>query len=481
MLEADGHLDQEILGERKSLAQDVIRELREIAKLGVPLALSSASGTLNMLVSSVLLGRLDTIALAAVSVSGIWTSVTDVLFFSGIGQLSMFCSQAFGAGNYALVGTWLQIYLVFVTLAGTPFMLLRFLTTPILESVHLHHDVAVTAGVYTIWSQAGFLFDVWYQSIKEYYAAQQITVPAAVVDAIFVLVNFLMTYVVVFPLKGGIKGAALAFCAAKLLRTATFIVVCWSKGYHKRTWPGWSFKEIFIGERWRRLLAMTIPAAIGGLAEELQFQVCTLMAGEIGPAETAAFNLVMNILILSFLFAMAMGDSVGIRMAKSLGEGHATRAAFVARLGIIVSLIGGLVIAGVVFAVIPVVVPLMSKDPVVQDQMMRLRWNGTVTIALIGGVLPVVTVLTKQGRTTIVSITLPVCCWLLGFPCSYFLGKSEGLLGICQGLVIGYSLACICLMIAFVRSDWPTLARDAQRRAEVDVSNLSPDVSNVES
>ena len=183
----------------------------------------------------------------------------------------------------------------------------------------------------------------------------------------------------------------------------------------------------------------------------------------------------MNILILSFLFAMAMGDSVGIRMAKSLGEGHATRAAFVARLGIIVSLIGGLVIAGqddirlpwamnvqyvdsvlrstepqkgtwcqkitgqyvswerpvfagVVFAVIPVVVPLMSKDskpwklldsiiqshhvlasvfsfprksglfcqvgedPVVQDQMMRLRWNGTVTIALIGGVLPVVTV-----------------------------------------------------------------------------------------
>lgn len=34
-------------------------------------------------VSSVLLGRLGTVALAAVSVSGIWTSITDVLFFSG--------------------------------------------------------------------------------------------------------------------------------------------------------------------------------------------------------------------------------------------------------------------------------------------------------------------------------------------------------------------------------------------------------------
>ena len=31
-----------------------------------------------------LAGRLDTLALAGVSVSGIWTSITDVLFFSGI-------------------------------------------------------------------------------------------------------------------------------------------------------------------------------------------------------------------------------------------------------------------------------------------------------------------------------------------------------------------------------------------------------------
>ena len=55
--------------------------------------------------------------------------------------------------------------------------------------------------------------------------------------------------------------------------TLTYILVCWSKGYHQRTWPGWSCREILVAERWRRLLAMTIPAAIGGLAEELQFQV----------------------------------------------------------------------------------------------------------------------------------------------------------------------------------------------------------------
>lgn len=155
----------------------------------------------------------------------------------------MFCSQAYGAGNFPLVGTWLQIYLVFVTLVGTPFMLLRFLTTPILVSFGLPHDVAEMAGIYTIWSQAGFLFDIWYASIKEYYAAQQVTIPAALVDAIFVIITSLMTYVAVFVFEQGIIGAALATCTAKLLRTVTYIAVCWSRGYHKRTWPGWSCKE----------------------------------------------------------------------------------------------------------------------------------------------------------------------------------------------------------------------------------------------
>ena len=46
---------------------------------------------------------------------------------------------------------------------------------------------------------------------------------------------------------------------------------------------------------------------------------------------------VMNILVLAFLFAMAMGDSIGIRMANCLGEGHAAKAAFTARLGVTVA------------------------------------------------------------------------------------------------------------------------------------------------
>ena len=37
--------------------------------------------------------------------------------------------------------------------------------------------------------------------------------------------------------------------------------------------------------------------------------------------------------------------------------------------------------------------------------------------------------------------------------------------------------ACVFLMIAVAKSDWPQLARDAQRRAEMEVTEVSGGVS----
>ncbi|CAE7655379.1 DTX36 [Symbiodinium sp. CCMP2592] len=460
-------LDQRFLREDKAWSKEALRELRAIAKLGLPLALSAASGTINNLLTSIMLGHLDTLALAATSVSTIWTSLTDVFFLSGIGQLSMFCSQAYGAGNLPLVGIWLQIYLVFTTVAGVPFMLLRFFTEPVLKAFGLHRDVAHLAGVYAVWSQVGFLLDVWYYSIKEYYAAQQITLPAAIVDAVFTVVNFGLGYVMIFQTKMGIIGAALAFTICKLLRTVTFVAFCWHRGYHKTTWPGWSCSEVCQASRWRRLLSMTLPAALGGVAEELQMQVCTLMAGELGPAETAAFALVMNLLIVGFLYSVAMGDAVGIRMSRRLGEGKPKEAAFVARIGLLASLAGNVVIAMLFLCAGSAIVKVASPDLQVQQLMMKLRWAGATTIALLGVALPLIAVLNKQGRAKVPSAILPVCCWILGFPCSYFLSRSEGVTGICEGLMIGYALATLCLFFFFFRSNWEKLTQEASERAEV--------------
>ncbi len=52
-------------------------------------------------------GYTGTRYLAAASVSDLWTQSTGVFIMGGV--LSMFCSQAIGAGNHALAGIWMQV------------------------------------------------------------------------------------------------------------------------------------------------------------------------------------------------------------------------------------------------------------------------------------------------------------------------------------------------------------------------------------
>merc|ERR1719497_100350 len=77
---------------------------------------------------SVIMGRRDTNLLAAVTVSGIWTGWIDSMIAAGTGQIGTLCSMAYGAGNFLLVGTWLQIGLMWLTLLYPPLALFRFFT-----------------------------------------------------------------------------------------------------------------------------------------------------------------------------------------------------------------------------------------------------------------------------------------------------------------------------------------------------------------
>ena len=181
--------------------KEALRELRAIAKLGLPLALSAASGTINNLLSSIMLGHLDTLALAATSVSTIWTSLTDVFFLSGFlgykvrEESNKHCDHCgvffFVAQDRAAVDVLqsslrgrefasgghlatdlprlyhsrrraIQLHFsssLLLKLARDlrgcprPFMLLRFLTEPVLKAFGLRGDVAHLAGVYAVWSQ----------------------------------------------------------------------------------------------------------------------------------------------------------------------------------------------------------------------------------------------------------------------------------------------------------------------------------------
>lgn len=446
-----------------------LSELWLVHKIGLPLGFSSSARILQIVSISIVLGRSNTLLLAAVSASSIWTQITDNMAFTGIGQLSTLCGQAYGAGNKKLVGTWLQIALVGVVVAGIPSMGLRWFTSPILKLLGIRPQLAELAGKFAVWGQTTFLFNTWYYAVQRYYLAQQIVIPDAVVDAIFIFVNVAIVYLFVHVLnfgQDGIVGAAIGTSVSGLLRLIVYVVYCWGKGFHRDTWFGWSWKEIAHRQRWKTLLKMVGPAAISGLLQQLQFQFCSLLAVRLGPPCAAAFNLCLQLLLLSFVSVFSLGGATGNRLSRLLGAGEPAAARFTCKVGLAACWGGTLFLAGLLAAVMGPFSRLASHDVRVQMQLQSLRWTAAAATALLGGFISLVTVLSTQGRPHLAAIVTPVTCWAVGFPISYFSSKTRGLLGIFDGLDAGYGLALISLLIPYFMSDWPRLAAKAQKRAE---------------
>lgn len=453
-------------------------ELRRILGIGLPMAFSNMARCLSDMGVAVILGRYDTLYLAAVSVSSIWTGITDVAMFSGLGQLSALCSQAKGAGNMLLLGTWLQIYIVLAVVATVPLAALRWATTPVLRAVGISEDVAHFAGVYAKWSQGAVFFDLCFCAVKEFYAAQGITWPDAFIDAAFLFINLSVVYVLVHVFQMGVIGVAIAVSIGRLARTLVYVLFCWRMGFHRESWGGWSCKEIFVWARWKTLLALTIPAAVGGLAEELQFEVCALLAARMGAVDTAAFNLILNLFFVCLILGMSIGDATGIRMAHHIGAGNITSAKRACWLGLHVASGSGIFFFLLCIAFFEPMAHMFSTDPAVQHELEKQKWAAGPAIWLMSVFFVIISMLTKQGRSALIGFVIPLLCWGAGLPSSYFLSRTDGVRGIMIGLIIGYSLALVALFVAFLRSDWPALVAKALESAERGPAQQPPQPAN---
>ena len=84
-------------------------ELWEIAKIAGPSTLNTiASNSMNV-ADLAILGHYGTEELAAASFAAVWINISMTLIYRSCGATNVLCAQAFGAGNFMLVGQWLQL------------------------------------------------------------------------------------------------------------------------------------------------------------------------------------------------------------------------------------------------------------------------------------------------------------------------------------------------------------------------------------
>lgn len=282
-------------------------ELRSIWRLGWPVAMALLFRVAMSVTDVAVLGHKDTDFLAASAAALIWINVTSAFLYRAYGSaLNTLCSQAYGAGNFTLVGYWLQQGLLFSSLSSLVVALLWWFTEDVLRAIDIDPKIAALGGTFARWSILWLVPQIWMECLQRYFQAQHVIFPSLVLNAIFVLINAGLNLLLIFGLPSGwwpaFLGralhsdgwAGLGFIGSPIATAISrwsMVLVFWAwtcawKRYHAKTWAnGWALnrREALHPQRVRQyLLQQCLPSAIGVCLEEFNLQIVAIFATHLG-------------------------------------------------------------------------------------------------------------------------------------------------------------------------------------------------------
>merc|ERR1719161_222211 len=236
--------------------------------------------------------------LAAAGLSDMVTSVLIIPPLAFNQSLNALVSQAMGSGNKKMAGTWLQLSLIWLTVAYLPVLVSFFYVSPMLRMLGFDADICELAGTYAKFNAFWPIPNGWYQCMRFYFQAQGITRPAMYNNICFLGVNAVLNWIFVFggPFRHlcgwhglGFIGAAVSLSCSRSLQPLAYWLYMfkWRKA-HLEAWPNHSSCCGFMAWTYtKRFLAMSLPQMGTLIVQAAIGQCTTLLIAQLGQLAVA--------------------------------------------------------------------------------------------------------------------------------------------------------------------------------------------------
>lgn len=447
-------------------------EAYDIMKLGTPMFFTGVSWVAMAATDTALLGHVSTQSLTASAESSLWTSSIAVIIYGGV--LRTFCSQAFGAKNYDLVGIWTQVSLVCLA----PLMVLvavgQMFTGPVLQAFHAPADIIPKSSYYAMVMTIALPARLLSYHIGPFLTSQKIMRPGAVCAAIAMIVNLVagMILVLGIPIPNW-KGFGFAACPAVTVGASwlqfllTWGIFCQHQKLHKKCWPGWSFSHI-TANRVKQFLLMYVPAAMSSASDFWRVSVIGIIAASMGKDQIAVFNSSFRILWMFTTFIIGLASAVGIKVGIALGNNQPESARHTVSVGstMVTSLLS---VLGLVFYAIPrMLARIFSSDPRILDLFAQVRLPLATMMVGMNLAVFLEAIPRSLGRTKLVLKMSLLGSWIGQVPSVLLCTRlwRNDLVGVYTGTSVGYALVCIVYAFIIGRFDWKNEAVLAMKRSE---------------
>ncbi|KAF7833391.1 protein DETOXIFICATION 41-like [Senna tora] len=378
------------------------------------------------------------------------------------------CGQAYGAKRYSAMGVICQRSIVLHLGAAILLTFLYWYSGAILKAIGQSESIAEQGQVYS----RGVILQLYAFALscpmQRFLQAQDIGFPLAFMSLGVFLIHVLISWLVVYVLKLGLLGAALALSLSWWVLTFVNGIYIIFSPRCRYTWSGFSLKA-FIGI-WP-FFKITIASALMFCLETWYYLGVVLISGLLSNPTLSLHSIAicMNYLNWDMQFMLGLSVAASIRVSNEIGASHPK----VAKLGVLVVNGTSMIMSIILGAIVVIFRDGLSKLFTSDSQLIQAVSNLCPLLAIsvfLNGIQSILSgVAIGSGWQALVVYVNFAAYYVVGLTigCVLAFKTSLGVAGIWWGMIIAVLVQTVTLIILTVRANWDLEVEKAIARVEI--------------
>ncbi|WJX41190.1 hypothetical protein P8452_28580 [Trifolium repens] len=421
-----------------SLIQQTCLESKKLWHIAAPSIFSRLTMFSITVVTQSFAGHLNDLDLAAISIACTLLIAITFGFLLGMASaLETLCGQAYGAGQYHMLGVYLQ----------------------------------QQAGLVAIWLIPFHLSFPFQFTLQRFLQCQLKTAVIAWVSGGALVIHVIVSWVFVYKLRIGIVGIALTIDFSWWVSVIGMLVYTLFGGC-RHSWTGFSV-EAFVGlwDFFKLSLASGVMLAL----ENFYYRMLLIMSGYMYNSDVAIDALSVCVTIYGWESMIPLGflAATGVRVANELGAGNAKGAKFATMVSVVNTVLAGFIFWLIIVLFNEKLALIFTSNLSVIKMVNELSILLAFTI-LLNCIQPVLSgVAIGSGRQAVVAYINIGSYYLVGIPLGILLGwlLPSGIVGMWTGMMSGTVVQTLILVIITSRYDWEREVRKARILVKDDTRN----------
>ncbi|MNK71569.1 Multidrug resistance protein NorM [compost metagenome] len=432
-------------------------------RLAYPVILGMVGHTLIGIVDNIMVGKIGSTELAAVSLGN---SMIFIAMSLGIGfstAITPIVAEGDAEKNDTKIRSAFHHGLFLCTILGLVLFTVIMFAKPIMELLQQPADVIVLAKPYLGWVAFSLIPLVMYQGYKQFADGMSLTkysmYAMVMANVLHVGINYVLIYGIWFFPKMGIIGAALGTVISRIFLVMFMHIMLSRRDDLKRFFKGFSFNEIKKATI-NKIISIGFPSAMQMLFEVVLFTASIWLCGNIGKTSQAANQIALSLASMTFMFAMGLSVTSMVRVSNQRGLMDYKKLVVVARSIFLLAIILETIFA-IFFIIFHNYLPhiflnMENTGQILDNEEVIGIASKLLLIAAIFQISDGIQVVVLGALRGLQDVKVPmyitfVAYWVIGFPISYYLGEYTELKaqGVWVGLLAGLTAAAICLYIRF--------------------------------